>query len=335
MPLFKILEEYRCESLTLVADAESGLNALIAIHNTRRGPAFGGIRTLSYRSQSAAVTDAVRLAQAMSFKAAVADLPAGGGKAVVISTPEMKRKQAFQALGRAVERFGGSYFTGLDVGTSRDDLYAVAEYTKSVARDLDFGKATARGVLAAIQAALKHRFGKDDVTDRRVAVQGLGAVGAELVTMLHAAGAEVFVADTDAKLAHEVGERMECEVLSPSRVLSADVDVLCPCALGSIFTVQNAESLRCTIIAGSANNQLATPAAGGALMKADVTWVPDFVANAGALIKGVREHEKGKEVGFDVVDQIYDTTLQLLQRAKKEHKPTNAVAEAIAQERLG
>lgn len=334
MSLFKILEEYGCESLTHVSDRESGLSALVAIHSTRRGPAFGGIRTLSYKSHTAAVTDAVRLAQAMSFKAAVADLPAGGGKAVVIAEHGMKRQQAFKALGRAVAKFGGNYYTGLDVGTTREDLYAVAEATSFVARDLDFGKATARGVLAAIKAALTHRFGDDEIKGRRFAVQGLGAVGAELVTMLHAAGGELLIADTDTKLAAEVGERMECEVVSPARVLVADVDVLCPCALGSLFTVGNAESLRCSIIAGSANNQLATPAAGVALMKAEITWVPDYVANAGALIKGVREHEKGREVPFSVVDQIHDTTLDLLKRARKQKAPPHVVAEAIARERL-
>lgn len=334
MPLFKILEEYGCESLTHVSDRASGLSALIAIHSTGRGPAFGGIRTLSYKSHNAAITDAVRLAQAMSFKAAVADLPAGGGKAIVIAQPGMKRQQAFKALGRAVARFGGNYYTGLDVGTTREDLYAVAENTSFVARDLDFGKATARGVMAAIKAALMHRHEDDEIKGRRFAVQGLGAVGSELVTMLHAAGGEVIVADTDAKLAAEVGEKMECEVVSAARVLAADVDVLCPCALGSIFTAANADSLRCEIIAGSANNQLATPAAGAALMKAGITWVPDYVANAGALIKGVREHEKGGEVPFSVVDQIYDTTLELLKRARKEKKPPHVIAEAIAQERL-
>ena len=229
---------------------------------------------------------------------------------------------------------GGNYFTGLDVGTTREDLLEIARQTNYVAKDLDFGKATARGVMAAIRAAVKHQFGDESLEDRSVAVQGLGAVGAELVTMLHAEGAELFVADVDQNLANEVGEKMECEVVNAARILSAEVDILAPCALGSIFTAQNAESLRCRVIAGSANNQLATPAAGDALRKAGITFVPDYVANAGALIKGVTEYVEGKEVGFDVVDRIYDNVTMVLERADKEGKATNDVAELIARERL-
>jgi leucine dehydrogenase len=334
MPLFKVLEEYGCETLTFVSDADSGLNALIAISSTRRGPAFGGIRTLTYQSQSAAVTDAVRLAQAMSYKSAVADLPAGGGKSVVIKHEGMKRAEAFQALGRAIERFGGSYFTGLDTGTTREDLQQIGKETGHVAKDLDFGKATARGVMAAIKAGMKHQFGDESFEGRSVAVQGLGAVGEELVTMLGAEGAELFVADTNQQLAIEVGDKMECEVVSTGRILTMDVDIVAPCALGSIFTVQNAENLRCKVIAGSANNQLAAPAVGEALRKAGITYVPDYVANAGALIKGVTEHVQGHEVGFDVVDQIYETAGMVLERADKESKPTNEIADTIARERL-
>lgn len=334
MPLFKQLEETGCEMLTFVSDPASGLHALIAIHSTRRGPAFGGIRTLSYQSQSAAITDAIRLAQAMSMKAAVADLPAGGGKTVVIKTEGMDRQKAFHALGRAIERLGGNYFTGLDVGTTREDLLEIAGETKYVAKDLDFGKATARGVMAAIKGAMTHKFGSDSFEDRSVAVQGLGAVGAELVTMLSAEGAELFVADADQTLANEVGEKMECEVVNAARILNAEVDVLSPCALGSIFTTQNADALRCKIIAGSANNQLATPAAGEALRKADITYVPDYVANAGALIKGVTEYVEAREVGFDVVDRIGQNVLMVLERADKEGRTTNEVADLIARERL-
>lgn len=334
MPLFKVLEEYGCLSLTFVSDPASKLNAIIAIHSTRRGPAFGGIRTLSYQSQSSAVTDAARLAQAMSYKAAVADLPAGGGKTIVIKSEGMDREAAFQALGRAIQHMGGNYFTGLDVGTTHEDLLQIAKETSYVAKDLDFGKATARGVMAAVKAALKFRHGSEELSGRSVAVQGLGAVGSELVTMLHAAGAELFVADADTKLATEVGEKMECEVINASRILTAEVDVLAPCALGSIFTAQNAEQLRCGIIAGSANNQLASPAAGDALHAAGITWVPDYVANAGALIKGVTEYVNGAEVGFDVVDKIHATATYVLERSKQSNRPAHEVAAEIARERL-
>lgn len=334
MPLFKVLEEYDGQSLTFVSDKPSGLSALIAIHSTKRGPAFGGIRTLSYSSQSAAVTDAVRLAQAMSYKAAVANLPAGGGKCVVIKSEGMQRDKAFQALGRMIQRLGGNFHTGLDVGTTREDLLEIAKETGYVAKDLEFGKATARGVFAAIRAGLKFATGEDDLDGRTVAVQGLGAVGSELVTMLHASGARLLIADADQRLAAEIGEKMGCEVVNASRIITADCDVLAPCALGSVFTVQNAENIQAKVIAGSANNQLATPAAGDALRKAGVTFVPDYVANAGALIKGVTEHTGSKEVSFGVVDRIFETTLEVLELAKKRRKPPAQVAEELALERL-
>jgi leucine dehydrogenase len=334
MLLFHQLQEYGCESLHVTNDAASGLEALIAIHSTRRGPAFGGIRTLTYKTQNAAITHALRLSQAMSRKAAVADLPVGGGKAVVINKPALNRQAVFHALGREIEKLGGTFFTGLDVGTTREDLHAVAEKTKYVARDLDFGRATARGVLAAIRAALQHHFDDDDLQGRTVAVQGLGGVGMELAMMLSEAGAELFIADTNETRAAEIGEQLGCEVVSAARVLAANVDVLCPCALGAVFTERNVPSLRCAIIAGSANNQLLKPVVANELMDAGIVWVPDFVANAGALIKGVREHLAGKEVGFEVVDQIQQTTLSVLQRAEGEGKPTLEIAEAIARERL-
>lgn len=334
MPLFNVLQEYDGQSLTFVSDKASGLSALIAIHSTKRGPAFGGIRTLSYTSQSAAVTDAVRLAQAMSYKAAVANLPAGGGKCVVIKSEGMKREQAFQALGRMIQRLGGNFYTGLDVGTTREDLLEVAKETGYVAKDLEFGKATARGVFAAIRAGMKFATGSDVLEGRLVAVQGLGAVGSELVTKLHAAGARVLVADADQRLASEIGEKMGCEVVNASRILTVECDVLAPCALGSVFTAQNAEKIMAKVVAGSANNQLATPAAGEALRQAGVVFVPDYVANAGALIKGVTERTGGKEVNFEVVDRIFDTTLEVLELSKKRSKPPAVVAEELALERL-
>lgn len=334
MAMFKVLAEYGCESLTFINNPEARLNALIAIHSTKRGPAYGGIRTLSYRSQSAAVTDALRLAQAMSYKAAVADLPAGGGKAVVIKTDGRHREVAFRALGREIEKLGGNFYTGMDVGTSYQDLEHVAKETRHIAVHLEFGKATARGVAAAIRAACNALDGSIELEGRRIAVQGLGQVGAELLTILSAEGATLLIADADASKAEEVGARMKCEVVNASRLLTVECDVLAPCALGSIFSVQSVKQLRCKVIAGSANNQLAGPDAGQAMQKAGIIYVPDYVANSGALIKGVTEHQKGEEVAFDVVDRIFEITSMVLQRAKDEDQPTAATADKIARERL-
>lgn len=334
MAVFNVLTEYGGEAITFVHDAPSGLQAIVAIHSTRRGPAFGGIRTLSYRSQSAALTDAARLAQAMSFKAAVADLPAGGGKTVVIKHDGMNRQAAFHALGRAIERMGGSYFTGLDVGTSAEDLKALGAETRYAAVKLDFGKSTARGLVAAIEAALKFATGSASLDGRRIAIQGLGAVGSELARLLHKGGAALTVADTNAAVTSTIAEECGAEVVAPARILATECDVLCPCALGSVLTAQVAESLQCKVVAGSANNQLAGAGVGRQLADAGITYVPDYVANAGALIKGVTEYVQGKEVGYEVVDRIGATVALVLERARKERKPTHEVAEQLARERL-
>lgn len=334
MGIFKVLEEYGCEWLTFMNDPESGLSGLICIHSTKRGPAFGGIRTLSYATQDAAIEDALRLAKAMSYKAAVANLPAGGGKTVIIKSDKMQRKKAFQQLGRHIHRMGGSYFTGLDVGTTRQDLLEINKLTEHVAKDLDFGKATARGVKAAICAGLKHKYDNMELEGRTIAVQGLGAVGSELVTMLHADGANIIVCDIDERLAVSIGEKMGCEVVSSARFVSVECDVLAPCALGAVINTTNVGSMRCGVIAGSANNQLATPLAGEALREAEIVYVPDYVANAGALIKGVREHEAGEGIEFKVVDQIFETSANILERAASEGKATNIVADEFAIEQL-
>ena len=329
MDLFNTLAEYKGESLQLVEDEARGLRALIAIHSTKRGPAFGGIRTLSYTNFNAAVTDALRLAQHMSYKAALADLPAGGGKVVVIKTPNMDRTLAFSALGRAINRLGGSFFTGLDTGTTHEDLEHVAQGTKYVALHLDFGKSTARGLIAAAKAALDA-----ELKGHVIAVQGLGSVGAEFARMAAKAGARVIVADIQDALAKELARELDCERVKPGEIVSVECDLFAPCALGGVLTPEAVKALRCKVIAGSANNQLAKPEVGALLQKQGIIYVPDFVANAGALIKGVLEHQAGKELDFSVVDRVGDTTRAVLQRAKKEKKPPHEIAERIALERL-
>lgn len=329
MDLFNTLARFGAESLQLVEDEARGLRALIAIHSTKRGPAFGGIRTLSYTNFNAAVTDALRLAQHMSYKAALADLPAGGGKAVVIKTSNMDRALAFSALGRAINRLGGSFFTGLDTGTTHDDLEHVAHGTKYVALHLDFGKSTARGLVAAAKAALD-----GELKGRVIAVQGLGSVGGQFARMAAKAGARVMVSDVKEELAKETAREIDGERVKPSEILRTECDLLAPCALGGILTPEAVKGLRCKAIAGSANNQLAKPEVGALLEKRGITYVPDFVANAGALIKGVLEHCAGKELDFSVVDRVGETTRALLERARKEGKPPHEIAERIALERL-
>ncbi|HRJ77555.1 MAG: Glu/Leu/Phe/Val dehydrogenase [Planctomycetaceae bacterium] len=333
MNSFDLLAQFGAESVQFVSDEARGLHAIIAVHSTRRGPAFGGIRTLSYSGVNAALTDALRLAQHMSYKAALADLKAGGGKIVVMKTDRLDRNLAFIALGRAIDRLGGSFFTGLDVGTTYEDLENVAKGTAQVASHLDFGRATARGCMAALKAAFEH-LGQPGLRGKTVAVQGLGSVGRELARMLAQAQARVLVADIQEEAAQSAAREIGAEVVKPGGILSVSCDALAPCALGGILTPSAVKSLRCQVVAGSANNQLASPAAGKALQARGIVYVPDFVANAGALIKGVLEHQAGKELGFDVVDRVGESTQAVLDRAKAEGRPPAEVAERIALERL-
>lgn len=335
MDLFQELAKYRAESLQFVSDDARGLQAIIAIHSTRRGPAFGGIRTLSYTNVNAAVTDALRLAQHMSYKAALADLPAGGGKIVVIKHAKMDRTLAFMALGRAIERLGGSFFTGLDTGTTYEDLENVARSTKQVASHLDFGKATARGLVAALKAALFFADSGKSFKGRVIAIQGLGSVGGDLARMLVEAKARVLVADINDDLVKKTCKELGCERVKPADIAGVECDAFAPCALGGVLTPQAVKKLKCLVVAGSANNQLASPEAGKLLFEREVTYVPDFVANAGALIKGVLEHQAGKEVGFDVVDRVGESTRLVLTRARQEKRPPSEIAERMALERLG
>lgn len=332
MNIFDALTNRNCEMLTFVQDAKSGLNAVVAIHSTKRGPAYGGIRFLSYRNEEAAIEDALRLSEAMSYKAALADLDAGGGKCVLIKRPDMDRESAFEILGEAVNKLGGTFFTGGDVGTTSDDLRNVAKHTSYVASELDFGRATARGVFAAIRGALKFTFDNDSPKDRTVAIQGVGKVGAHLAKLLHDTGAKLILADIDQAAVEKLADETNAEVVSAGQIVSTKCDVLSPCALGAVFS-KNTE-LNCRIIAGCANNQLATADADAALKEKGVVFVPDFVASAGALIKGVTEHKEGKEVGFEVVDRIFDTTLSVLERAKETDTPTEAAGLAMAKELL-
>ncbi|KAA0211035.1 Glu/Leu/Phe/Val dehydrogenase [bacterium] len=333
MNSFDLLAQFGAESVQFVSDEARGLRAIIAVHSTRRGPAFGGIRTLSYSTLHAALTDALRLAQHMSYKAALADLRAGGGKIVVMKSERLDRRLAFIALGRAIDRLGGSFFTGLDVGTTYEDLEDVAKGTARVASHLDFGKATARGCVAALKAAFEH-LEQPGLKGKTVAVQGLGSVGLELAHMLAGAQARVLVADIDDERAQGAARETGAQVVKPGEILAVSCDALAPCALGGALTLQAVKSLRCRVIAGSANNQLASPAAAKALHARGIVYVPDFVANAGALIKGVLEHQAGRELSFDVVDRVGDSTKAVLDRARSEGRPPSEVAERIALERL-
>lgn len=324
--LFGTGEGLSHERVTLATDPQSGLQAIIAIYNTRLGPAFGGCRYWTYSAETEALSDALRLSQGMAYKNALAGLPFGGGKAVILRSPaQTDRQQLFRGFGRMVESLRGSYITAEDVGTTVDDMRAVqAEtgYVSGMPRDGGFGGNpspwTAYGVFVGIQAAAQYRLDRKSLAGLSVAVQGLGSVGWELCRRLHEAGANLTVADIDAGRAAQAQQQFGARVVSPEAIMDADVDVFAPCALGAVITPAVAESCRFQIIAGGANNQLASLAEGDTLHQRGIFYAPDFLINAGGIVSCAREYLGGVDDSAlrDEVAGIRDRVLRLAQRVE-------------------
>ena len=292
MAVFDHPEFDQHESLHYVQDADSGLKAIIAIHSTALGPAAGGCRRWQYASDADALTDALRLSRGMTYKNAVAGLKFGGGKSVILASDAApKSPQLFRAFGRAVESLHGKYVTAEDVGCSVEDMRYVNEETGYVSGLPKSGQnaggdpspLTALGVFYGIESAVKARLGMDSLRGVRVAVQGVGHVGLNLCRLLHAAGAILVVADVDRNNLQAARDELPVAVVAPAELLYADVDVLAPCALGNILTSHTIPRLRAKIVAGAANNQLATEADGALLTDRDILYAPDYVINAGGI----------------------------------------------------
>lgn len=333
------------ESVTCVADSATGLNAIIAIHSTQRGPAFGGCRAWTYANTAAAMNDVLRLARGMSYKNAVAGLPFGGGKAVILRNGQQPVSDAqFEAFGRAVERLEGRYITAEDVGVSVASMARVALHTRYVS-GLPRGKAdvggdpspsTAHGVFCGIQVAVRHKLGRDDLQGLRIAVQGLGHVGQNLCAELHAAGASLVVADTNVAAADCVRRLYEADVVSPDEILFQPADVLAPCALGGIVNAQSLARIQAPIIAGAANNQLATDQDGSRLHERGILYAPDYVINAGGIICASAEYLRisTPEVIRQRVGAIGQTLAEIFERSAATNTPTHRIADEMARQRL-
>jgi leucine dehydrogenase len=322
----------------------------VAVHSTARGPALGGCRLWAYPDSRSAVRDALRLSRAMTYKAAVAGLPLGGGKGVIMlpesaPTPSSRRrKAALLDFGDTVERLDGRYITAEDVGIASRDMTVIAESTKHVtglsrARggSGDPSPFTAQGVQEAISIACERIFGTGDLRGRSIAVLGLGHVGGRLAKICARAGAKLVVSDIDSAkraLAEELGARW----MDPARALFADVDVVSPCALGGVLDHESIPRLRCSVIAGSANNQLADDTLGDLLRAHGILWAPDFVANAGGLINVATELEPG---GYDPkqarerVRGIGDTLREIFDEAERTGTTPLTAAMLLARRRLG
>lgn len=321
MELLQTMAQAGHEQLIAVQDAESGLRAWIALHHTKRGPAYGGIRVWSYRNEGEAALDALRLAQAMTFKCVLAGIRGGGGKTVVLADHLRDRRQAVRALGRSIEALGGIYRAGPDAGFDEHDQRHLAETTQWVAHFHDgvlrpAEEATAEGAEWAIRAALQH-VGIESLNGVRIAVQGLGAVGLCLSRRLLAHGADVFGSDLKvAACAHarEIGVKL----LDPTEVLRAEVDVFVPAALGGVLHELSIPRLGARIVAPVANNALASEELADAMHERGVLYLPDFVLNAGALIEGAGYEATGRTEWSEEIQAIGTTVASLLDDAARQ-----------------
>lgn len=337
--LFNFEHSVPFTDLHFKSDPKTGLQAIIAIHSTKLGPALGGCRFIEYPDTDAAITDALRLARGMSYKAAISGLAFGGGKSVLIKpkTP-FDRKALFEAFGQFVEELGGRYITAKDSGTVLDDMDIIATQTRYVASTSsmsDPSPFTAHGVRRGIEAAVKFRLGKNSLDGIKVAIQGLGYVGHDLARELHELGAQLIVCDINPQATAACAKEFGAKVLSTDEIYQADCDVFSPCALGAIINDDTLPQLKATIIAGAANNQLAENRHGEALRARGILYTPDYVINAGGLIQATTKYEHGSdEIAKQKIHNLYIELLGIFERADRLNLPTNVVADHIAEERL-
>ncbi|MDX1482132.1 MAG: Glu/Leu/Phe/Val dehydrogenase dimerization domain-containing protein [Woeseiaceae bacterium] len=329
------------ERVQFCHDAASGLMAIIAIHSTALGPAAGGCRLWSYENDDAALTDVLRLSQGMSFKNAMAGLKLGGGKAVILKSPDYVENEAlFEAFGDFVDCLRGDYITAEDVGMRVEIMEIIARRTRFVSglpqRDGRAGgdpsPKTGWGIFKGIEAAVRFAFERDSIEGLTVAVQGVGNVGYHLCRYLHEAGASLRVADMDPQRVQRVVDEFGADAVGLEDILFEDVDVVAPCALGAILNEDSIPKLRATIVAGGANNQLATAQDGERLRQAGVLYAPDYVINAGGIINVASEYygDADDDEVLRRVSEIGPRLYGIFQEAKSTGRPTNVVADSQA-----
>ncbi|ESQ75015.1 Glu/Leu/Phe/Val dehydrogenase [Asticcacaulis sp. AC402] len=333
------------EKVLFVNDAATGLRAIIAVHSTALGAAAGGCRLWSYASDADAVTDALRLSRGMSYKNAMADLPMGGGKSVILGPVDSEKREAvLEAFGRAVDTLSGQYITAEDVGVSVADMQIVARTTKHVSGlSAAAGKSggdpspfTARGVRVGIESAVRAHLGRSELAGLSVAVQGLGHVGMYLCQELHEMGANLVVADINPARVSEAQMRFGAVGVSVDDILTQSVDVVAPCALGGTISEYVARYIRASVVAGAANNQLLTAEAGRILGERGVLYAPDYVINAGGIImvQGEISGDNDADLIRARVDAIGPRLDAIFATAKSDNVITNEVADSMARVKL-
>ena len=329
------------ERVLFGSDDAAGYQGIIAIHSTALGPAMGGTRYWSYKSEDEALTDVLRLARGMTYKNALAGLPFGGGKSIIMrSDKAADREQLFRAHGRLVNSLSGRYITAEDVGTSPADMEFILKETQHVGglqgRSGDPSPHTARGVFRAMQAAARHKWGSDDLEGKTITIQGCGHVGYFLAGELARVGARLVVTDVDAAKVKRVVDDHGATAVATEEIYLADADVFAPCALGGVLNDQTITQMKATLVVGAANNQLLEPRHGDLLEQRGVLYAPDYAANAGGVINGCCRELLGWDVPKTLAktDAIYDTLLTIFALAEREKIPTYQAADRLAEERF-
>lgn len=341
--LISFMQEKEYEHISYFNDHATGLRSIVAVHSTVRGPALGGTRLFPYESEKDALFDVTRLSRAMTYKASLAELSLGGGKAVIIGDPKkVKSPDFWRAYGRCIDRLNGSYITTVDSGSSPQDMNFVKETTNHVVgMTSDHGghgdpsPSTALGVLRGIEASAAVAFGSKSLDGVSIAVQGVGHVGEPLVRLLAKAGAKLTIADINNEKVDELCNELACTKANPDEILFVDCDILAPCAMGAVISPTSLPKIKAKVIAGAANNQLSSKEVGQLILESGLHYAPDFAINAGGLIHVCQETSNMSAQELEQkVDNIYNTISDILTHSQENKKPSNVIAIEMAKERI-
>lgn len=341
MSTVEMIREYGHEEVAFFNNEKAGLHCIIAVHSTKLGPALGGCRLWPYKSEEEALFDVLRLSRGMSFKNAAAGLPIGGGKGVIIADPSQKTDALFEAYGEAVESLKGRYLTAEDVNTDCHDADIMLRKTQYVVGRADVSgdpsPMTAIGVFDGIRATAKFLNGSDSLDGLTIAVQGLGKVGFDLASQLHAAGAKLIVCNrSNREMMQRAKEEFGAIEVGSDEIYGVDCDIFAPCALGAIINPTTIPQLKCKAVAGAANNVILDDASGIALKKRGIVYAPDFIINGGGVINAGQEAftTYNKENVLKQVHNIYNTVYNILEESKSTGEPEGVIAQRFAENRI-
>ncbi|WP_062235118.1 branched-chain amino acid dehydrogenase [Fictibacillus sp. FJAT-27399] len=343
MELFKYMETYDYEQMVVCQDKQSGLKAIVVIHDTTLGPALGGTRMWTYNTEADAFEDALRLARGMTYKNAAAGLNLGGGKTVIIGDPKKdKNEEMFRAFGRFIQGLNGRYITAEDVGTTVEDMDIIYQETPFVTGvSPAFGSSgnpspvTAYGVYRGMKAAANEEFGTDSLEGKVIAVQGVGHVAYNLCRHLNEEGAQLIVTDINKEAVDRVVEEFGAKAVDPDEIYGVECDIFAPCALGAIINDQTIGQIKAKVIAGAANNQLRETRHGDAIHEMGIIYAPDYVINAGGVINVADElNGYNRDRAMKKVETIYDNIAKVIEISKRDGIPTYLAADRLAEERI-